>query len=273
MTNGGHVEPSGERERRARLRALLAYALVGSVFAAVNAVSELDERARFGRPVDSWEPWVWEFSSLAGFFLIAPLILQLSQRLWPPRLTWIATIAVHLLLSVPASLAHVGIMVGLRHATYTALGDSYSGAGSATDVLIYEYRKDVVTYALLVLLPHIMARLFRDRSADLPDADTHLEVRDGTRTVRLYPAEIDWAQAAGNYVELRGAFGSLLHRATLATLEKELAQHGFARVHRSRLVRTGAVRTIQTKPSGDFDITLASGERVGGSRRFRSNLA
>lgn len=88
----------------------------------------------------------------------------------------------------------------------------------------------------------------------------------------LAPAEIDWARAAGNYVELHGHFGSILDRRTLAALADELAPHGFVRIHRSRIVRTAAIRSLESKPSGDFDVTVGNGEVVGGSRRFRSNL-
>jgi DNA-binding LytR/AlgR family response regulator len=103
--------------------------------------------------------------------------------------------------------------------------------------------------------------------------EARIEVRDGSRTIRLAPADIEWAQAAGNYVELHGGFGTLLHRRTLAALELELAPHGFRRVHRSRLVRTSAVQAIETRQSGDFEIVLASGHRIVGSRRFRQGLA
>jgi hypothetical protein len=37
-------------------------------------------------------------------------------------------------------------------------------------------------------------------------------------------------------------------------------------------VRSSAVRSIETRPSGDFDVTLESGERLAGSRRFRGRL-
>ena len=47
---------------------------------------------------------------------------------------------------------------------------------------------------------------------------------------------------------------------------------GFARIHRGRLVRRAAVRSIETDKSGDFAVTLASGAVVRGSRRYRSEL-
>ena len=274
MTNGGGSGTSGGRRRILAL-AWLVFAALGLAFAAVNAASELDERARLGRPVDTWEPWVWELTSLAGFLAVAPFVLLASQRLRPPRLSWPATFGVHLLLSVAFSLAHVGLMVGLRHAIYAAMADSYSGVGSLAGMLVYEYRKDLITYAVLALLPHLVARIAESRhpAPSAAAAEHRIEVRDGSRTLRLAPSEIELAQAAGNYVELSGAFGTLLHRQTLASLEAELQPHGFARVHRSRIVRAAAIRAIDTRPSGDFEVRLESGATVGGSRRYRGNVS
>lgn len=274
MTSGGADVTSGS-ERRARLVAFAIFGVLGLAFAVVNALSELDERSRMGHRVEAWEPWCWELSSFAGFLVIAPLVFRLSQLLRPPLFTWGSALALHVLLTLPASLAHVAVMIGLRHGAYAALGDSYSAAGTLLDVLVYEYRKDLISYAVLAALPHVAARLIEARrgAAEPRSTDYRIEVRDGSRTVRLAPADVEWAQAAGNYVELFGPFGTLLHRQTLAALEAELKPHGFARVHRSRIVRAAAIRAIETRASGDFELQLASGAAVSGSRRYRANLA
>lgn len=269
MTNGGEVGTSGS-ERRALLLSLLAFGGVGIAFAIVNSTSVVADRARLGRPVAAWEPWTWELSSVAAFLAIAPAIMWASQRLRPPRASWPAAIGIHLLLTVPASLAHVALMSGLREAVYFVAGDDYRAGGGLLDVVLYEYRKDLITYAAIAFLPHVMSRLLnRPRPTG---SEQHIEIRDGSRRFRVAPHEIDWAQAAGNYVELHGHFGSVLHRRTLATLAEELNGHGFARIHRSRIVRLSAVRAIETNASGDFSIKLASGETISGSRRYRSNL-
>ena len=272
VTSGGESGTRGER--RARLFALALFFALGAAFAIVNALSDIDERARLGRPVDAWEPWTWELTSFAGFLAIAWFVFLASQRLRPPSLSWPATLALHAALTILFSLAHVGLMVAFRYAVYAALGDDYASAGSAFEVLVYEYRKDLISYAVLALLPHVAARLVPagEEPAAARAPEHRIEVRDGSRTVRLAPADVEWAQAAGNYVELHGRFGTLLHRRTLAALAEELEPHGFARVHRSRIVRAAAIGAIETRPSGDFEVTLASGARIAGSRRYRGNI-
>lgn len=272
VTNGGDNVAGGEK--RSRQLALAIFLAVGLAFAVVNVFSELDERERAGRPVDTWEPWCWELTSLASFLMLAPLIFRLSQWLHPPRLSWPAALAVHLLLSIPASLAHSLIMIGMRQAIYAALGGQYGyGDDDLGAVLLYEYRKDLISYAVLVALPHLARRLLEVRQSPGPPAGYRIEVRDGSRTRWLAPGDVDWAQAAGNYVELFGPFGTILHRRTLAALAEELRPHGFARIHRSRIVRRTAIASTETRPSGDFDVTLVSGVTIGGSRRYRGELA
>jgi DNA-binding LytR/AlgR family response regulator len=107
--------------------------------------------------------------------------------------------------------------------------------------------------------------------AGLPAA-RRLEIRDGARRVWLDPAEILWAEAAGNYVELHLAGRSWLQRQTLAALEEELADQGFVRIHRSRLVNRHRVRDITSNDSGDFTVTLDDGRQITGGRRWRDAL-
>jgi hypothetical protein len=256
------------------LRAGLAWFACGLVFMVVNASSVIDDLARLGHPVEPWRPWVWESTSLAGWFVLIPIVLAAAARLRPPRYRLPVALAGHAALSLVLSAAHVATMAGLRKLIYAVQGLSYQMPGSVPDIFVYEYRKDLVTYAAVVFLYLLIERVSTPPPAAAAPAgeEERIEVRDGTRAVWLAPADVEWAQAAGNYVELHGAFGTLLHRETLSALEERLAGHGFRRIHRSRLVRASAVRSIETKPTGDFDLTLASGERLAGSRRFRERL-
>ena len=75
---------------------------------------------------------------------------------------------------------------------------------------------------------------------------------------------------AGGHLLIEGAPGLAKTRAV-----KRLAaamDGGFARIHRSRLVRRDAVRRLETLPSGDFTVMLDDGTELRGSRRFRDAL-
>jgi DNA-binding LytR/AlgR family response regulator len=165
-------------------------------------------------------------------------------------------------------------MFAMRKLAYVVAGDTYRPSGPLLDVLIYEHRKDVITYASIVLTFLVLRRLAAPPTpaGRLNRPEALIEVRDGSQLAWFKPEEIDWIGAAGNYVELHGAFGTKLTRRSLSEMEAELAPHGFVRVHRSRLVRRGSVARIEIRQSGDFVLTLRSGSIVSGSRRYRECL-
>lgn len=279
VTNGGARGTSGAAGgRRVWLIGCGVIAALLAVNLVVDAQSLIDEHARVGSAIPPWMPWTWEASSIAGWIVAMPLVALAAIRLRPPRLGWPATIGVHLLLTVAVSLLHVGVMVAIRKLVHGAMGDVYRVGGDLAAVLLYEWRKDALDYLTIAAAFAVIDWLARRADADPAPAAAYatapprIEVRDGSRTIWLAPEDILWAEAAGNYVELHGATGPLLHRTTLAALERALAPHGFARIHRSRLVRRAAVRAIETNASGDFDAVLADGARVGGSRRYRGSL-
>lgn len=275
LTSGGRSGTNGGRRVWiVGIAVMVAFFLLNIV---VNSTSQIDEFDRYGRDVPDWMPWAWETSSVIAWFMVMPLITLAVLRLRPPRLSWPATLVTHVMLAVAVSMLHIGIMVAMRKAVHGLMNDSYRLGADLSAALIYEGRKDALTY-LIVALFIVTIDWTARRAGEAASASTsresssRLEIRDGNRTIWLAPADILWAEAAGNYVELHTSTGSLLHRTTLAALERELASHDFVRIHRSRLVRRTAVRSIETNASGDFETILDGGTRIGGSRRYRAAL-
>ena len=90
----------------------------------------------------------------------------------------------------------------------------------------------------------------------------------------LLDRDIVWISSAGNYVEYSLANGSNhLVRGTLASAETQLARFNLVRIHRTRLANLDRVSRVQSKPSGDFDLTFDTGHTVQGSRRYRSAVS
>ena len=82
------------------------------------------------------------------------------------------------------------------------------------------------------------------------------------------PAQIDWVRAAGNYVELRSHGHTIVHRSSIAAVERDLADHGFVRIHRSILVRRDRIARIRPQ-----DVVLVDGTQLKIGKRYRSDLA
>ena len=259
---------AGASDRRGDLLFMGLFVLFASGVIVVDIFSVLHDRARFGQPVSWWEPTVWEVSSGLVLAALLPGMLWLIRR-WPPRLerpfTWVA---VHIASALALSLVHVVAMGLLRSAAYSLVGAVYHPLGPLGD-WPYELRKDLLIYAgALVCYP--LWRQFRARQVPPASQVDVLEVRDGARRVFLPVGDILWVEAAGNYVELHTGGDTVLHRASLAQMERRLP--GFVRIHRSRLVSRAAIAQVETKSSGDFSLRLTSGESLAGSRRFRAGL-
>jgi two-component system LytT family response regulator len=90
---------------------------------------------------------------------------------------------------------------------------------------------------------------------------------EGAGELPLLPDQIDWVSAAGNYVELHGRGRTIVYRASLNSVEAQLARHGFLRVHRSTLVRRGAIARIRR-----IDLLLEDGTSLKLGKRYRSSL-
>ena len=84
----------------------------------------------------------------------------------------------------------------------------------------------------------------------------------------LHPGQIDWVRAAGNYVELRSLGRTIVHRASLSSLESQLRNEGFIRIHRSMLVRRERIARI--RPT---DVILVDGTHLKVGKRYRAALA
>ena len=99
-----------------------------------------------------------------------------------------------------------------------------------------------------------------------------LSVKTGGRTLFVNTTEIDWVEAADNYVKLHLGARELLMRETMASVEKRLAGAGFVRISRSAIVHPRAVRELQPLFHGDQAVILKSGTQLTLSRTHRAAL-
>jgi two-component system LytT family response regulator len=99
-----------------------------------------------------------------------------------------------------------------------------------------------------------------------------LAVRNNGQVLFLSFEEIEWIEAAGNYVRLNAGGESHLLRETMSGVEAKLPRERFLRIHRSALVNLEAVRELVPSPHGDFVVALKSGKRLPLSRACRDRL-
>ena len=99
-----------------------------------------------------------------------------------------------------------------------------------------------------------------------------LVVRAGGRVCFVRLDEVDWVEAAGNYVRLRAGKEEYLYRATISQLENELPPERFARIHRSRIVNVDRVKELHPLFHGDYAVILKDGQQFTLSKTYRGRL-
>jgi two-component system LytT family response regulator len=99
-----------------------------------------------------------------------------------------------------------------------------------------------------------------------------LAVQSAGKTVFVNVEDIDWIQAAENYVELHAGRASYLLHVTMNTLEKSLDPEILLRIHRSIIVNLGRIKNLQPGAHGEYVITLRDGARLQSGRTYSSRL-
>lgn len=99
-----------------------------------------------------------------------------------------------------------------------------------------------------------------------------LAVRSAGKTVFVDVEDVDWIEAAENYVELHAGRVSHLLHVTMNTLEKSLHPEMFLRIHRSIIVNLSRIKNLQSGAHGDYVITLRDGARLQCARTYSDRV-
>lgn len=113
--------------------------------------------------------------------------------------------------------------------------------------------------------------LMKDMKRESPKTD-RLVVKSGGRLFFLRADEIDWIEAAGNYVRLHVGSQAHLLRETMNGIEARLDSERFFRIHRCRIVNVERIQEMQPWLNGEYSVVLRSGVRLTLSRGYRERL-
>ena len=101
---------------------------------------------------------------------------------------------------------------------------------------------------------------------------TRFTSRDGERFVLVRAADVDWIEAAANYVRLHVGERFFQVRIPMVELERQLDPAQFARVHRSAIVNLDRLAEIRPEWHGEYQVVLSTGARLRLSRGYRDRL-
>ena len=102
--------------------------------------------------------------------------------------------------------------------------------------------------------------------------EERLMVKAGGRMVFLRFVEMDWIEAAANYVTIHAGSEEYRIRQPISEFEKRVAGHNFSRIHRSTIVNLSEVVAVQPCNSGEYMVRLKCGKELACSRNFNSGI-
>jgi two-component system LytT family response regulator len=141
--------------------------------------------------------------------------------------------------------------------------ERFSRAVARARELLKRERKGALDERLLALL------------ADIKPEQSYLErlvIKSSGRVFFIKTEEIDWIEAASNYVRLHTGRDSHLMRETMSALESKLDPKKFLRASRSVIVNIEKIKEMHPLFRGEYEIVLHTGARLTMGRAYRERL-
>ncbi|HEX7939826.1 MAG TPA: LytTR family DNA-binding domain-containing protein [Gemmatimonadaceae bacterium] len=99
-----------------------------------------------------------------------------------------------------------------------------------------------------------------------------LIVKTGGKVLFLRSQDVEWVEAAGNYVRLHVGGEAYLFRESMKNMESRLDGEQFVRIHRSAIVNLDRIRELQPWFHGEYVVILQDGTKLMASRVFSDRL-
>jgi two-component system LytT family response regulator len=101
---------------------------------------------------------------------------------------------------------------------------------------------------------------------------SRLTVRTGSRIQIVSTEDIDWINAAGDYVELHVRGRVHLLRETMNSLQGKLDPTKFLRIHRARIIRTACICELRSIDNREYSVKIKDGSEHRSSRTYAEGL-
>lgn len=124
-----------------------------------------------------------------------------------------------------------------------------------------------ITHRILDLLSRV-----RSEATSVSEPDGRLVIKAKGRVIFLNLDEIDWVEAAANYVRLNVGKESYLFRETIGRIAERLNPNHFIRIHRSMIVNVLKIKELIPVNSGEYIVVLKTGKELSCSRGYRAGL-
>lgn len=102
--------------------------------------------------------------------------------------------------------------------------------------------------------------------------NSHIVVKDQGVVTLIDQTDIEWIDAAGDYMCIHASGVTHIMRSTLKDLLEQLNSDIFKRVHRSTIVNLGCIEKIVPHTKGEYFLELRGDEQIKVSRNYRGAI-
>lgn len=117
-----------------------------------------------------------------------------------------------------------------------------------------------------------VGELLEEGSDELVEQIDRLAIKDGSSITFVPVRDIEWIDAAGDYMCVHVGGNTHIMRTTMKELEAKLDPSIFQRVHRSTIVNLQRVEKVSSHINGEFHLTLSCGSSLKMSRSYKEKV-
>jgi two-component system, LytTR family, response regulator len=136
---------------------------------------------------------------------------------------------------------------------------------NATDYLLKPFSKERFDKAIQKYLYHTavpQSNAVLETAAASPVQQNRIVVKEGNK-IKIIPVnQIQYLEAADDYVKIVTADGSFLKKRTMSFFEQSLAMYHFVRIHRSYIVNSQLITRIDAHEKDSHMVLLTTGARL-----------
>ena len=155
------------------------------------------------------------------------------------------------------------------------LAEAVARAREQLELASNDLSKEKLMQMIMSLTGESAATVEALAQADAPAASRWPEkitVKDGADIQFIRVPEIEWVDAAGDYMCIHAGGKTHIMRITMKQLEAMLNPAVFLRVHRSTIVNSRLITGAQTLSNGEFLLNLEGGTQLKVSRSYRDRI-
>ena len=274
MTGTGESERDGKQLTLRKLGEAAFFVALVAVLWTADTLTKFSQLRFLGHTPDSFRLITEQATSAVVVLFLVPCVAWWLTRFPLRRDRLVAATAGHVLGSMLFAIAHYFLMVGLRYVVFLFADERYVFSEYWFRNLAIEYQKDIKIYVVTVgiIAAYRYVRAARARAPAATVTTDRLVVQTGKGETIIRRDDIEYLEAARNYVTVSTGARDFLVRNTLARLEEQLAPGQIVRTHRSYLVNIDKIDEIRSTDTGSYEIHLKSGKTVPLSRGYRDEF-